>query len=115
MKLERNPYFKPEEAVLYCGDAVYSRLQQRGEPETPKGYCRTWVLLVKRKGANTAQYIKLNKGRAVLNHHRKYATVFLSYKEAEEISFQLLDRGNMASVSIIETLTYDFVEEDYAP
>lgn len=115
MKIERNPYFKPEEAVLYCGDAVYSRLQSREEPETPKGYVRTWKIQVRRRGAVKVKFVHINKGRATLTTSSKQATVFHSYKEAEDIAQQILDRGNAVSVHIIEILSYDFVEEDYAP
>lgn len=115
MKIERNPYFRPEEAVLYCGDAVYSRLQSREEPETPKGYVRTWKIQVRRKGAVRVKFVHINKGRATLTAAGLHATVFHTYKEADSIAKQILDRGNATAVHIIETLTYDFVEEDYAP
>lgn len=114
MKVERNPYFKPEESVLYCGDAVYSRLQSRDEPETPKGYVRTWKIQVKRRGAVKAKYVNVNKGRATLTAAGIRATVFHSYKEADDIARQIMERGNAVYVSVIETLAYDFVEEDYA-
>ena len=115
MKIERNPYFKPEEAVLYCGDAVYSRLQSRDEPEVPKGYVRTWKVQLKRKGAKHAKYVHVSKGRVTLTASGVHSTVFHSYKEADDIARQIMERGNAVYVNLVETLAYDYVEEDYAP
>ena len=115
MKIERNPYFRPEEAVLYCGDAVFSRLQSREEPETAKGYVRTWKIQLLRKGADRVKYVRIMKGVAKLTGNQNLATVFHTYKEANEIATQVLERGNAIYVGVVEILTYDYVEEDYAP
>jgi hypothetical protein len=115
MKIERNPYFRPEESVLYCGDAVYSRLQSRGEPETPKGYVRIWKIQVQRAWADRVRYIRLVRGVAKLTGKQNLATVFHSYKEASDLAVQVLNKGNALHVGVVEILSYDYVEEDYAP
>lgn len=114
MQIELNPHFKPDECVLYCGNAVYATLQSRDEPVNVGGYVRMWKVRALRRGTNTRQYVKLNNCKAVLTAGVQNATLFASYTEADEISKRLMETGNVIEVDIIETLKFIYEEDTYA-
>ena len=65
MRIELNPYFKPNESVLYCGNAVYATLQSHSEPLNVKGYVRIWKVRALRRGTNIHYYAQMKNGTAM--------------------------------------------------
>lgn len=113
MKIELNPHFKPDECVLYCGNAVYATLQRREEPVKTEGYFRTWTVRALRRGVNLRYYVKVHNGVATLAKSMSCATVFPSYAEAAEMAQRMMETGTVLLTEIIETLRFEY-EEDYA-
>ena len=114
MKIELNPYFKPNESVLYCGNAVYATLQSRREPFAVKGYVRIWKVRALRRGTNTHYYAQMKNGTAKLVKGALFATAFPSYSEADEIAKLLMGTGNMLETEIIEILKFEYEDDSYA-
>ena len=114
MKIELNPYFRPNESVLYCGNTVYTTLQSREEPLTVEGYVRVWKVRTLRRGTNKHYFVRMNNGTAKLVNGDKSATVFPSYKEADEISKLLMDTGTVLETEIIEILKFEYEDDSYA-
>lgn len=114
MKIELNPYFKPNESVLYCGNAVYATLQSRREPLNVNGYVRIWKVRALRRGTNIHYYAQMKNGTAKLVKGVLLATVFPTYAEADDIAKLLMGTGNILETEIIETLKFDYEDDSYA-
>ena len=114
MQIELNPHFKPDECVLYCGNAVYATMQSREEPVNIDGYVRMWKIRALRRGVNKRYYVKVKNCRATLILNVKNATDFAAYKEADEIAKRLMGTGNVIEVEIIETLKFIYEDDTYA-
>lgn len=114
MKIELNPHFKPEESVLYCGNAVYATLQSREEPLTVEGYVRVWKVRTLRRGTNKHYFVRMNNGTAKLVQSAREVTLFPAYKEADEIAKMLMETGNVLETEIIEILKFEYEDDSYA-
>jgi hypothetical protein len=56
----------------------------------------------------------MNNGTAKLVNGDKSATVFPSYKEADEISKLLMATGTVLETEIIEILKFEYEDDSYA-
>ena len=114
MKIELNTHFKPDECVLYCGNAVYASLQSREEPVTVEGYVRTWRVRALRRGLGKHFYVRVNNGKATLVTGISVATTFPCYKEANEIAQRLMETGTVIYTEVIELLSFEYEDDSYA-
>lgn len=114
MKIELNPYFKPNESVLYCGNAVYATVQSRGEPLAVEGYVRMWKVRALRRGTNIHYYAQMKNGTVKMVTGSMFATVFPSYSEADDIAKLLMASGNILETEIIEILKFEYEDDSYA-
>ena len=114
MQIELNPHFKPDESVLYCGNAVYATLQSRSEPLPSPGYVRMWKVRTLRRGINKRYFVQMKNGKATLVKGLDYATLFPTYAEADEIAKRLMETGNVLETEIIEILKFEYEDDSYA-
>lgn len=114
MQIELNTHFKPDECVLYCGNAVYAALQSRDEPVPVPGYVRMWKIRALRRGLNRRYYVRIHNCKATLVCGVDKATQFAAYNEADEIANRLMETGNVIEVEIIETLKFVYEDDTYA-
>lgn len=114
MKIELNSHFKPDECVLYCGNAIYASLQSREEPLEVEGYVRVWKIRALRRGTYKHYYINVRNAKATFTASLASATLFPSYKEAEDIAKRVMESGTVIETEIIEILKFEYEDDSYA-